>query len=104
MRVDGMWHIELDIPAGPREGMVRLVSVGRSLSGSWSDGTEHLLFEGGTVHDESVKWAVDAPSPVGPVSIVFDGRVKGNAISGTVEVGSEGAAGLFRGERVSRSA
>ena len=101
MRLDGIWRIELEIPAGPREGTVRLTSVGNSFGGQWSDGSESLLFDGGKIEANSVVWSVEAPSPSGPVNIIFAGTVEGDRMSGTVDVGGANSNGLFQGERIS---
>src|SRR5688572_26074890 len=100
MKIDGNWRIELDMPAGPREGTVRLTTVGKAFSGSWSDGVETLLFDDGRVEGENLHWTVLTPIANGEVDVKFDGTVQGNSMTGTVEVGGEGAAGLFRAERL----
>ena len=99
MRIDGTWRLELDIPPGPREGTVRLTTVGRTLCGSWHEAGESRLFDGGSVAARAVAWAVDLPGSTGPVRMSFDAVIEGETMSGTVEVGEE--AGLLRGQRVS---
>ena len=101
MAVDGTWRLALDLPAGQREATVRLTAVGKLVSGSWTDGDESRLFDDGRVEGDRVRWTVSTPGATGPVDVLFDGTVRGNSISGTVEVSVEGAAGEFRGERIS---
>ena len=94
MRVDGNWKLELDVPAGPREVTVRLTSVGRFLSGVWSDGTVSHSFDGGTVNNGSLSWEVPAHG------LRFDAQVDKNEMSGTVEMSGGSANGQFHGRRV----
>jgi hypothetical protein len=96
-----MWHLELETPAGPREGTVRLTCVGREVRGSWNDGAQNYLFDDGRVEGPKVRWTVKTPSAAGPIDILFEGMIEGNSMSGRVEVGAEGGAGgVFHGERM----
>jgi hypothetical protein len=100
MRIDGTWRLALDLPAGYREGTVRLTAVGRSLSGSWHGAADSRLFDGGPLLDSAASWTVETPGSSGPMRMNFDAVVEGETMSGTVEVCDE--AGLLRGERISQ--
>ncbi|MPZ48400.1 MAG: hypothetical protein GEU75_03650 [Dehalococcoidia bacterium] len=101
MRVDGIWRLELDVSPGPREGTLRLTSVGRFLSGMWNDGVESHSFDDGKVSDGNLTWQVLTQGGSGQLSIRFDAQVDKDEMSGTVEVIGAGIEGLFNGRRIS---
>ena len=99
MAVDGTYNIETTTPRGTQTSKLTLKSDGKTLSGSLEGPRGTQAFSGGTVSGNDVAWSVTVSSPMGSMKIDYKGTVKGNEISGTVQMGQFGSA-PFKGKKV----
>jgi hypothetical protein len=97
MAVDGKWNLKIKTPMGEQGGMLELKANGGALTGSMSGNMGSVAIENGSVAGEAVKWSAKVTSPM-PIQLDFDGKVEGDAISGSVKLGAFGTS-TFSGTR-----
>jgi len=99
MAVDGTFNISMSTPMGAQTGTLTLQSEGDSLSGSYSGQRGEQSFSGGTASGDEANWSIQVAGPMGQMKLDFKAAVKGDEISGQVQLGSFGSAN-FSGKRV----
>ena len=99
MAVDGTYDIEMTTPMGKRTSKVTLKSSGNTLSGTVASDLGTVNFDGGTVDGDSVAFSMNVSGPMGQMKLDYSGKVEGDNISGTVQLGQYGSA-QFTGKRV----
>lgn len=97
MGVDGKWNLKIKTPMGEQGGMLDLKTDGASLTGQMSGNMGSVGIENGSVAGDAVKWSAKVTSPM-PIQLDFDGKVEGDAISGSVKLGAFGTS-TFSGTR-----
>ena len=97
MSADGDWKVTLNSPMGAQDATLTLDTSGGALSGKMAGAQGVQEFEGGTVDGNSLSWNVKMTQPM-PMDLDFSAEIDGDAISGTVKLGSFGNA-TFAGNR-----
>jgi hypothetical protein len=91
MAVDGKYNSEMNSPMGQSKGTLELKSSGNAITGthSTSRGVQELK---GTINGDAISWKIEAQSPMGVMTLEFNGKVAGNEITGVVKLGQFGEA------------
>jgi hypothetical protein len=91
MAIDGTWKLGFDTPIGRQETTLEVKAAGGALTGtqSGSDGSQPI--HDGVVKGNEASWSLSVTSPV-PITLEFNGKVDGDAMSGTVKLGMFGEA------------
>jgi hypothetical protein len=97
MAVDGKWNLKIKTPMGEQGGLLELKSEGTKLTGQMSGNMGSVSIENGAVAGDGVKWSAKVTSPM-PIQLDFDGKVEGDALSGSVKLGAFGTS-TFSGTR-----
>lgn len=97
MGVDGKWNLKIKTPMGEQGGVLELKADGGKLTGQMSGNMGSVAIENGSTAGDAVKWSAKVTSPM-PIQLDFDGKVEGDAISGTVKLGAFGSS-TFSGTR-----
>ncbi|MEO6398146.1 MAG: hypothetical protein ABIP13_06725 [Tepidiformaceae bacterium] len=82
---------------GAREATADFTADGDTLGGTFG-GAAGSVPLAGTVDGDTAKWSATVNSPVGQMELKFDGKVEGEALSGSVAFGAFGS-GTFTGVR-----
>lgn len=98
MPVDGKWNIVVNSPMGTQKSTVTLTSDGSDLTGTTTNpqGKEDPI-GAGKVDGDNVSWELKITTPM-PMTLVFEGVIAGDSISGNVKAGAFGSF-AFSGER-----
>jgi hypothetical protein len=97
MAADGNWNLVISTPMGERHATLSVKAEGSTLKGSQAaDGDSADIFDG-AVNGDALSWKVSITNPM-PLTLEFDGTVKGNELSGSVKLGSFGSSS-FSGTR-----
>ena len=97
MAVDGNWNLTIKTPMGDQTGLLTLNTEGGALTGQMSGNMGAVPIENGSVEGDTVKWSAKVTSPM-PITLEFDGKVEGDALSGNVKLGAFGTS-TFSGAR-----
>ncbi len=97
MAVNGKWNLKIKTPMGEQSGVLELKAEGAALSGTMSGNMGAVAIENGSVDGDAVKWSAKVTSPM-PITLEFDGKVAGDALSGNVKLGAFGTS-TFSGAR-----
>ena len=90
MAVDGNWNITMSTPMGDRDATLSLKSSGDTLTGTQAaEGNSTEIFDG-TVKGDAVSWKVSITNPM-PLTLEFTGKVSGDSISGEMGIGPMGS-------------
>lgn len=97
MAVEGKWNLKIKTPMGEQGGVLELKTDGGKLTGNMSGNMGSVAIENGSVAGDAVKWSAKVTSPM-PIQLDFDGKVEGDALSGSVKLGAFGTS-TFAGTR-----
>jgi len=99
MSADGTWQISMNTPMGAQSATLELRADATTLTGTMSAAAapEPMEITDGTVDGASLTWKAALTQPM-PISLEFSATVDGDAISGTVKLGTFGDA-TFEGSR-----
>lgn len=97
MAIDGKWNVTMQSPMGPRDATAEFTADGATLGGTFGGAAGSVPLTG-TVDGDAVTWAATVNGPMGQMELKFDGKVDGDALSGTVAFGAFGS-GSFTGTR-----
>jgi hypothetical protein len=90
MAVDGNWNITMSTPMGDRDATLSLKSSGDTLTGTQgADGNSTEIFDG-KVKGDALSWKVSITNPM-PLTLEFTGKVSGDSISGEMGIGPMGS-------------
>lgn len=92
MSADGKWKITINSPMGARTVEATIVTAGDRFTGSVVSELGDQAIEG-TVDGGNLKWTFKVTSPM-PMTLEFDVKVDGDALSGSVKLGMFGNAPL----------
>ena len=99
MAVDGTWKLTVNTPMGVQESTLVLSSSGASLTGTQAAASgEARPIDSGTVSGNDVSWKTAITRPMA-LTLVFNGTVEGDRMSGSVKLGMFGTQS-FSGTRV----
>ena len=87
MSADGNWNIVVSTPMGDRPATLSVKTDGNALTGSQATGGNSADIFDGTVNGNDLSWKVSITDPM-PMTLEFTGTVNGDAISGSVKLGS----------------
>jgi hypothetical protein len=94
----GNWVMTIQTPQGPTEVTMTVQQSGASFSGSMTSQMGITAFDDGQVDGRSVTWTMSLQMGGTAMTIVYQGEVDGNRISGSAALGDFGTA-AFTGER-----
>jgi hypothetical protein len=98
MSADGNWNLVISTPMGDRQATLSVKAEGATLKGTQAaEGDSAEIFDG-TVSGDALSWKVAITNPM-PLTLEFNGTVKGNELNGSVVLGSFGSSS-FTGTRV----
>ena len=87
--VDGEWTVYLTLPLGEAMFTMNVVQKGEKLSGYMLSDSGQFELEGAVSGDRiKVQWSF--PDGGTPVTVIFNGQISGNRMSGTAKVGNVG--------------
>ena len=89
MSIDGTWKLGFDTPIGRQETTLEVKAVRGALTGSQSGSDGSQPIHDGVVKGDEASWSLSVTSPV-PITLEFNGKVDGDAMSGTVKLGMFG--------------
>jgi hypothetical protein len=92
MSADGNWKITINTPMGAQEVMANIVTSGDSFTGK-TEGRMGSQEISGKVDGDTLTWSADITSPM-PMTLEFDAKVSGDAMTGNVKLGAFGNAPL----------
>ncbi|MEE9311746.1 MAG: hypothetical protein V3V10_04965 [Planctomycetota bacterium] len=98
MAVDGKWNVTIKTPMGEQTGVLTLKEEGGALSGGMTGSSGEAPVENGKADGDNVSWHSKVTSPM-PLTLEFEGKIEGDAISGTVKLGAFGSS-TFSGTAV----
>jgi hypothetical protein len=94
---DGTWNTTMNTPMGAQQGTLVLTTSGSDLTGKLSGPQGEIEIEDGKIDGDTLTWKANLTSPM-PMTLDFDAKVDGDAISGNVKLGAFGNA-TFSGTR-----
>ena len=99
MSADGKWEVSMSTPMGAQAATLDLKEDGATLTGTMSAAMAPDVIEvtDGTVDGNDLTWKAALTQPM-PITLEFAATVDGDAISGTVKLGTFGDA-TFEGKR-----
>lgn len=86
---DGKWDVLLRTPMGDQNMTFELVTDGDKVSGKANTPFGPLDFEEGTVSGDDLEWMASTAVPM-PMTLKFNVKVEGDAMSGNVNAGALG--------------
>lgn len=92
MSADGAWKITVNTPMGPQEVNAEITTAGDTFTGKTSGrmGDQTIA---GKVDGDTLIWSSQITQPM-PMTLDFNVKVEGDAMKGTVKLGSFGDAPL----------
>jgi hypothetical protein len=98
MSITGAWSLTVNSPMGAQRSTVNVTQDGGTLAGSSTgpQGTSTDIYEG-KIEGDSCSFKIDITVPM-PMTLAFEGKVTGDAVSGQVKAGGFGTF-AFTGER-----
>ena len=99
MSATGTWNVTMSTPMGAQPATLELAEDGGALTGSMSSAAMGAAMDlsDGTANGNDLAWKVAMTQPM-PMTLEFTATVDGDAISGSVKLGSFGDA-TFEGTR-----
>jgi hypothetical protein len=95
MIADGNWNLVVSTPMGERQATLSVKTEGTTLKGSqMADGNSTEIFDG-TVNGNEIPWKVSITDPM-PMTLEFNGAIKGDEVTGSVVLGDFGRHSLVR--------
>jgi hypothetical protein len=91
MSIDGTYSLEMNTPMGTRTATLIMKTEGGSLSGTFSDEQGENTLKDGSITGEEFTFMVEVNTPMGQISLNFNGSVSNNSISGQVQTGQFGS-------------
>ena len=89
MTADGTWSLVVSTPMGERQASLSLITDGATLKGNqMADGNSAEIFDG-TVKGDAISWKVSITDPM-PMTLEFNGTINGDEVSGSVTLGAFG--------------
>jgi hypothetical protein len=97
MSYTGNWKIIINSPMGDQESSLALTESENKLTGTQSSKFGSGDIANGVVDGSNASWSIDITQPFA-MTLEFSAQLDGNAISGTVKLGSFGESS-FKGSR-----
>ena len=99
IEVTGVWALVFETPMGERTYMTSFVQEKETLQVVMksSQGTE--LKSVGKIKGNELEWTVVVSGPMGEISLTFKGKIDGETMAGTVQMGEAGEA-EFKAKKV----
>lgn len=92
-KVDGVWRVNMPMPAGERQYRLHLQQQFQEVSGTISARGEELPITNATLTGDRLRFAVTSTGQSPPVKMSFDGRIADDIVHGSVEVQGGSVAG-----------
>lgn len=87
------WHVTLKTPMGPQEMTLHIVRDGSAFTGRMESPMGSEDIKKGTIAGDMLAWTVDVKKPTS-ITLKFDVKVDGSAMTGKVKLGMFGSAEL----------
>ena len=98
MAVDGTYKLEIQTPMGVQTALLTATSDGGTLNGTITGPTGVQQIENGSVSGDTIAFSTKITTPMGEMTLGFQGTVTGDDIAGQVQTGSFGSS-PFKGSR-----
>jgi SAM-dependent methyltransferase len=92
-KVDGVWRVNMPMPAGERQYRLHLQQQFQEVSGTISARGEELPITNATLTGDRLRFSVTSTGQSPPVKMSFDGRIADDIVHGSVEVQGGSVAG-----------
>jgi SAM-dependent methyltransferase len=92
-KVDGVWRVNMPMPAGERQYRLHLQQQFQEVSGTISARGEELPITNATLTGDRLRFSVTSTGQSPPVKMSFDGRIADDSVHGSVEVQGGSVAG-----------
>jgi SAM-dependent methyltransferase len=92
-KVDGVWRVNMPMPAGERQYGLHLQQQFQEVSGTISARGEELPITNATLTGDRLRFSVTSTGQSLPVKMSFDGRIADDIVHGSVEVQGGSVAG-----------
>jgi hypothetical protein len=90
MSVNGTWVLTMQTPIGERKSTLTLATNGAALTGTLAAEGNSTTIQDGKADGNTVSWKAAIKNPM-PLTLEFQGKVDGNAITGNVSAGGIGS-------------
>lgn len=97
MSASGKYNVTLNTPMGAQQGVLDIDVEGSTLTGTMTGAQGALPLSDGKADGNALTWKAAMTQPM-PMTLDFNAKVEGDAISGTVKLGAFGNA-TFSGSR-----
>ena len=97
MSADGSWNLVIKSPMGDQTSTLTLQAEGATLTGSMSGANGASTVENGRAEGDQLSWTAKITNPM-PLTLEFSGKVSGDSLAGSVNLGAFGSA-PFSGAR-----
>ena len=88
MSADGDWKITISTPMGPQEVTAHIATAGATFTGRTESAMGSQAISG-KVDGDTLTWSADITQPM-PLTLEFNAKVAGDAMTGTVKLGMFG--------------
>ena len=92
MSADGNWKITISTPMGPQQVAAKITTSGSAFTGETSGPMGDQAISG-KVDGDTLTWSMQITQPM-PMTLEFEAKVEGDAMSGNVKLGAFGNAAL----------
>jgi hypothetical protein len=82
--VQGKWNVTIKTPKGDKSGVLDLKAEGTTLTGSLSDGSQHVDISDGKIEGNTLYWSAKVTSPMS-MKFKFTATVDADRISGVAK-------------------
>jgi SAM-dependent methyltransferase len=93
--VDGAWQLSMPTATGERRYLLRIQQQYQEVRGTMNAEGEAILISNATLNGDQLGFSANVGKPGEEVTMVFNGRVSGDAIRGNVEVQGGTMAGRY---------
>jgi hypothetical protein len=90
MSVNGTWALTMQTPIGERKSTLTLTTSGTALTGTLAAEGRSTTILDGKANGNAVSWKAAIKNPM-PLTLEFQGKIDGNAITGSVSAGNVGS-------------
>jgi hypothetical protein len=99
VNVSGKWNVTTKTPRGERTSEMTFLQEGEKLAVTSKNRRGEEVKSSGTVKGNEISWTTTFQSPRGEMTIKRVGKVEGDTMSGTIDMG-EGRTGEWKAEKV----
>ncbi|MEW6455295.1 MAG: amidohydrolase family protein [Acidobacteriota bacterium] len=90
--VTGTWNVSIMSPGGEMSATMTLTQSGSDVSGEFKSQMGITQISNGVVSGNEISFSILIPTTDPPMEVFFSGKVEGNSITGTIDLGPMGTA------------